>query len=101
MIAEYLLNKEGGADGIGHRPEDSPANHGLLADLTAHLPEREGLDVVAVAVSTESRWKEDNRRRAVWRGEAWGQVLGTERAVRMCARFRKWLASPTFCEPRR
>ena len=76
----------------GPEAENSPQIR-LFAESAEHLPEREGLDVVAEAVSSESRWKRDNRRRAVWRGEAWGQVLGTERAVRTCARFRKSLAS--------
>ena len=75
----------------GPEAENSPQIR-LFAESAEHLPEREGLDVVAEAVSSESRWKRDNRRRAVWRGEAWGQVLGTERAVRTCARSgNRWL----------
>ena len=43
MIAESLLNKEGVADGIGHRPENSPQIT-VLSGLMEHLPASEGLD---------------------------------------------------------
>jgi hypothetical protein len=43
MITESLLNKEGVADGIGHRPKDPPQIT-VFSDLTEHLRETEGLD---------------------------------------------------------
>jgi hypothetical protein len=43
MITESLLNKGGVADGIGHRPKNSPQIT-VFSDLTEHLRETEGLD---------------------------------------------------------
>jgi hypothetical protein len=51
---EPLLIREGIADGVGHRPENSPQIT-LLSDLAEHLPGTEGLDAGAAAWSIESR----------------------------------------------
>jgi hypothetical protein len=48
MITESLLNKEGVADGIGHRPENSPQIT-ILFDVMEHLLETEGRDAVGAA----------------------------------------------------
>jgi hypothetical protein len=56
MIIESLLNKEGVADGVGHRPENSPQIT-VLSDLMEHLLDTERRDAVAAAWSTKSRWK--------------------------------------------
>jgi hypothetical protein len=58
MITESLLNKEGVADGIGHRREDSPQIT-VFSDLAEHFPDVEGLEGVAWLGALESRW---NRR---------------------------------------
>jgi hypothetical protein len=97
MITESLLNKEGVADGIGHRPENSPQIT-ILFDVMEHLLETEGATLWVLPGAPKVGGEERIRDRAAWARESWGQVLGTGKAQvgRNGRWLRTWFASSAF-----
>jgi hypothetical protein len=87
---------QGGPHGRVDRGSEDSLQITLSAARAGHLREPEGPDGVVGAGTLKVAGKDRNRQRALSDGEPWGQVLGTERAVRTCGRFRKRLASPAF-----